>query len=124
MAAHPTETASFSLQIALLDELDVPALERIMVEPKNALVKQYKKLMEFENVQLRFTDGAIQAIAKQAFERKVGARGLRAIIENVMLDVMYEVPSEPDVKEVVVAEDTVVKRDKPIIVYEAKAESA
>ncbi len=110
--------------VATLDELDIPALERIMVEPKNALVKQYKKLLEFENVQLRFAEGAVRAIAKQAFERKVGARGLRAIIEEVMLDIMFEVPSEHDVKEVVISEDTVLNGEKPLIVYHSQAESA
>ena len=110
--------------VATLDELDIPALERIMVEPKNALVKQYKKLLEFENVQLRFAEGAVRAIAKQAFERKVGARGLRAIIEEVMLDIMFEVPSEHNVKEVVISEDTVLSGEKPLIVYHSQAESA
>ena len=110
--------------LATLDELDIPALERIMVEPKNALVKQYKKLLEYENVTLRFAEGAIRAIAKQAYERKVGARGLRAILESVMLEVMFDVPSDPDIKEVVVSEDTVAKGEKPLIVYQSQAESA
>lgn len=110
--------------LATLDELDIPSLEQIMTEPKNALVKQYKKLMEYENVTLRFADGAVRAIAKQAHDRKVGARGLRAILETVMLDVMFEVPSESHIKEVVVSEDTVLKGEKPLIVYQSQAESA
>ena len=110
--------------LASLEDLDEAALVKILVEPKNALVKQYKKLFEMENVQLRITDGAFQAIARQAIERKSGARGLRAIIEALMLDVMFEIPSEPEIKEVVISEDTVQKNEKPIVVYHNKAESA
>ena len=110
--------------IATLEDLDEQALGRILVEPKNALTKQYKKIFEMENVQLRFTEGAIRAVSRQAIARKSGARGLRAILENVMLDVMFEVPSEPDIKEVVISEDTIVKDEKPLIVYEHQAESA
>jgi ATP-dependent Clp protease ATP-binding subunit ClpX len=109
--------------IAVLDDLDEGALIKILVEPRNALTKQYKKLFDMENVQLRFSEGALLAVAKQAIERKAGARGLRAILESIMLDVMYEVPSEPDIKEVIVSEDTVVKGEKPLIVYQ-HAESA
>jgi len=109
--------------IAVLNDLDEGALIKILVEPKNALTKQYKKLFEMENVQLRFTEGALLAVAKQAVERKAGARGLRAILESIMLEVMYEVPSEPDIKEVIVSEDTVTKGEKPLIVYQ-HAESA
>jgi ATP-dependent Clp protease ATP-binding subunit ClpX len=109
--------------IAVLSDLDEGALIKILVEPKNALTKQYKKLFEMENVQLRFTEGALLAVAKQAIERKAGARGLRAILESTMLEVMYEVPSEPDIKEVIVSEDTVTKGEKPLIVYQ-HAESA
>ncbi len=109
--------------IAVLNDLDEGALIKILVEPKNALTKQYKKLFEMENVQLRFTEGALLAVAKQAIERKAGARGLRAILESIMLEVMYEVPSEPDIKEVIVSEDTVTKGEKPLIVYQ-HAESA
>jgi ATP-dependent Clp protease ATP-binding subunit ClpX len=109
--------------IAVLDDLDEGALIKILVEPKNALTKQYKKLFDMENVQLRFTEGALLAVAKQAIERKAGARGLRAILEGIMLEVMYDVPSEPDIKEVIVSEDTVAKGEKPLIVYQ-HAESA
>jgi ATP-dependent Clp protease ATP-binding subunit ClpX len=109
--------------VAVLDDLNEAALIKILVEPKNALTKQYKKLFDMENVQLRFSEGALLAIAKQAIERKAGARGLRAILESIMLDVMYEIPSEPDIKEVIVSEDTVVKGEKPLIVYQ-HAESA
>lgn len=109
--------------IAVLDDLDEGALIKILVEPKNALTKQYKKLFDMENVQLRFTEGALLAVARQAIERKAGARGLRAILESIMLDVMYDVPSEMDIKEVIVSEDTVVKNEKPLVVYQ-HAESA
>lgn len=110
--------------LATLEDLDTDALVRILVEPKNALVKQYKRLFEMENVQLRIADSAIKAIAQQAIERKSGARGLRAIMENIMLDVMFEVPSEPNIKEVVISEDTVNKNEKPLVVYHSQAESA
>jgi ATP-dependent Clp protease ATP-binding subunit ClpX len=110
--------------VATLDDLDEDALVRILVEPKNALTKQYKKLLELENVQLRFADGSLREVAKQAILRKAGARGLRAILEQVMLDVMYEIPSDPEIKEVVVSEDTIAKGEKPLVVYHSKAESA
>lgn len=114
--------------VATLDELDIDALMKILVEPKNALVKQYKRLLDMENVALRIQDAALQAIAKQALERKTGARGLRAIMEKLMLDVMYDVPSEPSIKEVVISEDSVTKGDKPLVVHHAvphaQAESA
>ena len=110
--------------VAALEELDQESLIRILVEPKNALTKQFKKLLELEGVQLRFTEDATKAIAKLAAERKSGARGLRSIVEGLMLDVMFDIPSEPDIKEVVVSEDTVLKSEKPLIVYQHKAESA
>lgn len=110
--------------IATLEDLDEDALVQILVEPKNALTKQYKKLFELENVQLRFTDGALRAVAKRAIERKTGARGLRAILEKMMLDTMYLIPSDPDIKEVVISEDTVLKNENPLVVYHSKKESA
>lgn len=109
--------------VAVLDNLDESALVKILVEPKNALVKQYKRLFDMENVQLKFTDGALSAIARQCIERKAGARGLRAILESMMLDVMFDVPSDPDIKEVIISEDTVANGDKPLVVYQ-HAESA
>ena len=108
--------------IAPLEELDESALMQILQEPKNALVKQYKKLFEMENVQLKFTEGSISAVAKKAIERKTGARGLRAILEKIMLDSMYEVPSDSNIKEVVVSEDTINKSEKPLLVYHAAKE--
>jgi ATP-dependent Clp protease ATP-binding subunit ClpX len=110
--------------VATLEELDIEALVQILVEPKNALVKQYKRLLDMEGVSLRVQDQALRAVAQKALERKTGARGLRAILENIMLEVMYDVPSEPNIKEVVISEDTVLKGEKPLIVYQAQAESA
>jgi ATP-dependent Clp protease ATP-binding subunit ClpX len=110
--------------IATLEELDEGALVRILKEPKNALTRQYQKLFEMENVHLKFTEGALQAISSEALKRKSGARGLRAILENIMLDVMFEVPSQPTIKEVVISEDVVRNREHPIVVYQKAQESA
>lgn len=110
--------------VATLDELDESALIKILIEPKNALVRQYQKLLSFDNVRLRFTDGALSAIAKKAIQRKTGARGLRAILEDIMLDVMYEIPSQKGIKECLINEETILKNEKPILIYEKQAESA
>jgi len=104
--------------IATLDELNELALIRILGEPKNALIKQFAKLMEMEGVNLRFTDSALAAIAKEALKRKSGARGLRAIIESSMIDIMYEIPSMENVKECVIGEDTVINTEDPILLFE------
>jgi len=109
--------------VATLDELDEEALVRILSEPKNALIKQYQKLFDMENVELKFTDGALVAVSKEALKRKTGARGLRSILENAMLDVMYDIPSQDRVREVVINEDVIFKGSQPIIIYEC-AESA
>jgi ATP-dependent Clp protease ATP-binding subunit ClpX len=110
--------------IATLDELNIDTLVDILKKPKNALVKQYQKLFEFENVKLRFTDGALVAIAKEAIKRKSGARGLRAIMEKIMLDVMYEIPSQSNIKECIISEEVVLNHESPILVYEKEAEVA
>jgi ATP-dependent Clp protease ATP-binding subunit ClpX len=110
--------------IATLDDLDESTLVRILLEPKDSIIKQYKKLFELENVTLKFTDGAIRAVAKLSMERKSGARGLRSILENTMLEVMYDVPSQPDIKECVISEEVVTNKEKPILIYETKSESA
>jgi ATP-dependent Clp protease ATP-binding subunit ClpX len=110
--------------LATLEELDEKSLIRILTEPKNALVKQYQKLFEFENVKLKFTDGALVAVAKEAMKRKTGARGLRAILENAMLETMFELPSQSNVKECIMNEDVILEKGKPIIVYENEAETA
>jgi ATP-dependent Clp protease ATP-binding subunit ClpX len=110
--------------IATLGELNVPALIRILQEPKNALIKQYKKLMEMEGINLRLTDSALTAIAELAIKRKSGARGLRAIMEKCMLDVMYEIPSMENVKECVIGEDTVINQEDPILLFEQPQKKA
>lgn len=110
--------------IATLDELNEAAMVSILREPKNALIKQYQKLFEFEKVKLRFTEGALLAIAKEALKRKAGARGLRSIIESTMLDIMYELPSQSNIKECIVSEETITHKEKPIVLYEKKAETA
>jgi len=104
--------------MATLNELDVPALKRILQEPRNALVKQYQKIFEFENVSLRFTDDALEAIAEMATERKIGARGLRMILEELMLEMMFMLPSQSGVKEVVITRDVVSKKSNPLAVME------
>jgi ATP-dependent Clp protease ATP-binding subunit ClpX len=110
--------------IATLEELDENDLMRVLVEPKDSISKQYQKILELENVKLKFTDGALRAVSKLAVNRKAGARGLRAILENTMLDIMYDIPSRDDVKEVIINEDVVKKGEKPILLFESKTETA
>ena len=110
--------------VATLDELDEPALIKILTEPRNALMKQYQKLLSLDNVRLKFTDSALSAIAKKAIQRKTGARGLRSILEEIMLDVMYEIPSQTGIRECLITEDTIVKRERPLLIYEKQAETA
>jgi len=110
--------------IATLGELSVEALVDILRKPKNALVKQYQKLFDFETVKLRFTEGALMAIAREALKRKSGARGLRAIMENIMLDVMYEIPSQSNISECIISEEVVLNHDSPILLYVKGAEVA
>jgi ATP-dependent Clp protease ATP-binding subunit ClpX len=107
--------------VATLEELDEEALIRILTEPRNSLVKQYQKLLSFDNVRLKFTEGALGAIAKKAIKRKSGARGLRAILEETMLDVMYEIPSQKGIKECLVNESVIDKKEKPILIYEKQS---
>jgi ATP-dependent Clp protease ATP-binding subunit ClpX len=104
--------------VATLDDLSLDALVRILTEPRNALVKQYKKLFEMESVNLKFTEEALLAVAKDAIKRKSGARGLRAILESVMLDIMYDIPSMHGVRECVIGEEVISKREAPLLVYE------
>ncbi len=110
--------------IATLNELGEDSLIKILTEPKNALIKQFQKLFEFENVKLRFTDDAVKAIAHEAVERKSGARGLRAIIERSMLEIMYEMPSMENVSECVINEDVILEKEEPIILYETPQQQA
>ena len=106
--------------VATLEDLDEAALVKILTEPKNALVKQYGRLFEMEGKTLRFTDGSLKAIAKKAIERKTGARGLRSIVENLLLDTMYEVPDREDIEEVVVEEKTITENKAPTYVLADK----
>ena len=110
--------------VATLDELAEDALIRILKEPKNALLKQFKKLFEMEGVNLRLTDSALSAIAREAMKRKSGARGLRAILEACLLDIMYELPSTANVKECVIGEDVVLRKEDPILLYEQTKKQA
>ncbi len=110
--------------VATLNELDQEELVKILIEPKDAITKQYKVLFDLENVKLKFTDGALRAIAKLSVERKSGARGLRSILENTMLDIMYDLPSRNDVRECVITEDVVMNKEKPILIFETKSETA
>jgi ATP-dependent Clp protease ATP-binding subunit ClpX len=116
--------------ITALEELDEGALVSILSTPKNALTKQYKKLFELDGVTLKFTDGALKAIASEAIRRKAGARGLRSILEGAMLDVMYEIPSRKTAREVLISEETILKKSEPVVLHsqdkdvEPKKESA
>ena len=110
--------------IATLDLLDENALMQILKEPKNALVKQYQKLLELDDVELEFKDEALRAIAKKAIERNTGARGLRSIVENTMMECMYEVPSREDVKKVIVTKESVEGTEQPILVSKDEEETA
>ena len=110
--------------VATLEELNEEALIAILTKPKNALVKQYEKLFEFEDVALSFTEGALGAVARKALLQKSGARGLRAILENAMLDLMYELPSRDDVEECVVGEELIEQGAQPVLGLKREAESA
>ena len=104
--------------VGTLHELDKPALIQILTQPRNAITKQYQRLFEYENVKLRFTDDALEAIAELALQRKIGARGLRMIIENLMLDLMYTLPGQKKIRECVITRDVVEAREKPITLME------
>jgi ATP-dependent Clp protease ATP-binding subunit ClpX len=110
--------------LATLHELDEDALVQILTRPKNALVRQYQRLFDFENVKLEFTEPALRTISRQAIERKAGARGLRSILEHIMLDVMYEIPSQSNIKKCIISEDVVSGKVPPEIVQGKKAELA
>ena len=110
--------------LATLHELDANALVDILTKPKNALVKQYQRLFDMDGVKLKFSQTALEAVARVALERNAGARGLRAIMEHAMLDIMYEVPSATGIKEVHVGQEVITKGEQPLIVYEKEAELA
>lgn len=109
---------------ATLEELSEENLMEILKRPRNAIVKQYKRLFELENVKLTFTEGSLRGIAKDAMKKKTGARGLRSIMEKVMLDVMYEIPALSNVKECVISEEVILNHERPILIYEEEAEIA
>jgi ATP-dependent Clp protease ATP-binding subunit ClpX len=110
--------------IATLHDLDDQALTRILREPKNAIIKQYQKYFDLEKVRLKFTDDAVAAIAREALKRGTGARGLRAILEEVMLEIMYDLPSIQGLKECVITREVILNRERPILVTEAKEQTA
>jgi ATP-dependent Clp protease ATP-binding subunit ClpX len=110
--------------VATLHDLDETALVRILREPKNAILKQYQKYFELEKVRLKFTDDAVAAVAREAMKRGTGARGLRAVLEEVMLEVMYELPSLPALKECIITREVILNKDRPILISEQKEQSA
>ena len=125
--AEPTDLIRYGLipefvgrmpVMGTLHELDQQALVQILTQPRNAITRQYQKLLEYENVKLRFTDDALEAIAESTLERKIGARGLRMIIEELMLDIMYTLPGQKKIRECVITRDVVLAKDKPVTVFE------
>ena len=110
--------------IATLHDLDDQALVRILREPKNAIIKQYQKYFDLEKARLKFTDDAVAAIAREALKRGTGARGLRAILEEVMLEIMYDLPSIPGLKECIITRDVIMNRERPLLITEVKEQSA
>ncbi|OGQ96883.1 MAG: ATP-dependent protease ATP-binding subunit ClpX [Deltaproteobacteria bacterium RIFOXYD12_FULL_57_12] len=126
-SVHPEDLLRFGLipelvgrlpVIATMDELDEEDMVKILREPKNALTRQYERLFELDGIRLRFTEGALYAIAREALKRKSGARGLRSVMEEAMLDVMFELPSEPNAKECVISEQVILSGDYPVVLYE------
>jgi ATP-dependent Clp protease ATP-binding subunit ClpX len=107
-----------------LEELTEEDLVRILQEPKNALIKQYKKLFELDKVELRFTENALKAVARQALERKTGARGLRNVLEKTMLEIMYKLPSLPGVRECVINQAVVDNGMEPLLLYHQEVKTA
>ncbi len=103
--------------VATLAELDVETMKTIFTEPKNSIYKQYQRIFEMEDVKLKFTDEAIDAIAKKAIEREAGARGLRSIVEHIMMDLMFEIPSREDVEQVIITPGVIEKQEGPVLIY-------
>ena len=110
--------------IATLEDLDEEALVRILTEPKNALTKQYKALFDMDGVNLDFRDDALKAIARKAIERKTGARGLRSILENILMNPMFEIPTATNIQDVVINEDVVIGNTPPLMVHTPNAKEA
>lgn len=119
----PEFVGRFSV-MATLTELDVSALMAVLTQPKNALVKQFQKMFHFEQVQLKFSENAVRAIAQQAYKRKTGARGLRSILEETMLDIMYDIPSRTDIEEVIITEELIINHGQPILVYSKQKQAS
>ena len=119
----PEFVGRFSI-VATLNELDTTALMKVLSEPKNALTKQFQKIFEFENVKLKFTENAIRAIAEKAISHKTGARGLRSVLEQHMLDIMFELPSRKDIREVVINEKVFTNNEKPLLVYHKQKQAS
>jgi len=119
----PEFVGRFSI-VATLNELDTIALMKVLSEPKNALTKQFQKLFEFENVKLKFTENAIRAIAEKAIAHKTGARGLRSVLEEHMLDIMFDLPSRDDIEEVVVNEEVIKNSEEPLLVYHKQKQAS
>lgn len=107
---------------SVLEPLTKDMLKKILIEPKNALVKQFKKLLNLDNVDLQFEDDALDAIVDKAIKRETGARGLRSIIEEIMRDIMFEIPNNEAIRKCIITKDTVVNNKEPILIYEAKEE--
>jgi ATP-dependent Clp protease ATP-binding subunit ClpX len=110
--------------IATLEDLDEDALVRILTEPKNALVKQYEKLFEMDDVRLEFREDALRAVAQRAIARKTGARGLRSIMENILMEPMFDIPTSGDIEEVVINGDVVEGGAQPLVVHAKKSKEA
>jgi ATP-dependent Clp protease ATP-binding subunit ClpX len=110
--------------IATLDDLDEDALKKILTEPKNALVKQYQRLFEMENTELTFQDEALNVVAKKAIDRRTGARGLRSIMEGILLDTMFELPGLESVEQVVIGPDVVEGKSRPLYIYAERNEKS
>ncbi|MEG2173346.1 MAG: ATP-dependent Clp protease ATP-binding subunit ClpX, partial [Desulfovibrionaceae bacterium] len=130
---HPADLVKFGLipefvgripVITHVEDLSEPDLIRILTEPKNALVRQYQKLFELDHVSLRFTNNALKSIATQAIERKTGARGLRNVMEKIMLDIMFRLPSMPNVKECLINQAVITKGKEPVLLYDAEERAA
>jgi ATP-dependent Clp protease ATP-binding subunit ClpX len=105
--------------LASLEEADIDTLKKIFMEPKNSIYRQYSKMMDLENVKLKFTEGAINAISEEAIKRESGARGLRAIVEDIMMDIMFQIPSREDVNEVIITEEAIKNREPSLLVLKA-----
>lgn len=119
----PEFVGRFSV-VSTLNELDVDALMKVLSEPKNAITKQYQKLFDFENVKLTFTKNSIRAIAEKAIHQKTGARGLRSVLEEHMLDIMFDLPSRQDIEEVVVNAEVILNNEEPLLVYHKQKQAS